>query len=163
MNNPQNIALSQYCQAVQSNDWCFYIVTYMSAESICACGVTQDYFESLGNIRNEKQEVETEAYLFFCKDELTVRKALDKFTNFLRFGHSACKRTKNPAPDDCHTWLHINYSNLDRALFLAETWFGNDIFRFAQTSFINDAFQEHLIYSKERKTFQYPPMVVKGP
>jgi hypothetical protein len=162
MNKLQNIALSQYCQAVQSSDWCFYLVTYMSEGSVCACGITNDYLKSLVNIRNEKQGIETEAYLFFCKDELTIRKVFDKFTSFLRYGHSTTKRADNPSDGYGHTWIYTDYSYLDRAFFLAENWFGNHAFRFTQTAFINGAFEEHLIHGDEGKRFLYPPLVVKG-
>lgn len=164
MNEAQDIALSQYCQSVQSNDYCFYVVYFKTDASspkgsVCACGISNDFFKMLKDIRHETQDIETEAFLYFCKDELVTRKVFDRFTHFLRYEHKPQKQTQDL--DDGYVWINTNFNNLSRAFFLSESWFENSTFRFAQTAFINNAFEQHSRRGNGKKSFLCPPLSVR--
>ena len=166
MNEPQDIALSQFCQAAQSSDYCFYIVYFGtdssdSKPSVCACGISNDFFEALKGIRHQKQEIETEAFLYFCKDELVTRQVFDRFTHFLRYEHTPLNEAANNNSYDGYIWIDTNFQYLDRAFFSSQSWFENNTFRFAQTAFIRDAFEEHSLREYGNKRFLYPSLAVR--
>jgi hypothetical protein len=139
--------------------------------------VTDNYIKSLALVQKDNNEVETEGYLLFCGDEDTIRQVYKETVSFLR-DESFClardenfkqlreenlkqKQATQSLPDDHHTWVYTDYYCLDRAFFLVDGLFKYKPFRFAQTSFIRDAFVEHVSVKVDGKIFLKPTLFEK--
>jgi hypothetical protein len=142
MNFAKDKAFSQYCAAIQMNEWCFYIVSYNSSLGHSAVGVTSNCDKLIKRLRETKEVDEDECFLFFCNNKTPCCTANKAIVSSL--SHGSYKQLDE---DVRFWWVSTDLQSIASALINARDQFAHDLFRYAQTSFINEAFY---VYKRKR-------------